>query len=609
MFASFRREIKPFLARLPQGPGVYSMVSAEQVILYVGKARNLRKRISSYFRTHGVGPKQRALMQHTVDIEFTLTHTEGEALILENNLIKQHKPRYNVLLRDDKSYPYIYISTQDPFPRLAFYRGNKKNEGRYFGPYPSAGAVRQSLNLLQKLFRVRQCEDSFFRNRSRPCLQYQIKRCTAPCVGLVSEAEYAQSIRHAILFLEGRSQAVIDTLVEKMEQASACQDYELAIQYRDQIKHLRQVTEHQYMENESGDLDILAVAVAGGQACVQVFFIRGGRNLGSKSYFPKIHRDTSASEVLGGFLSQYYLQRSAPEVVLLSHPVEELALIQQALCERQGRKLKIVHRVRGQRARWLDFARRNVQQGLTSELLSKTGMQRRLQALAQALALQETPQRIECFDISHTSGEDTVASCVVFGPHGPVNAEYRRFNIKGVKAGDDYAAMRQALSRRYTRLIEEEGKLPDLVLIDGGRGQLQQAAEVFAALQLTDISLVGIAKGPGRKPGLETIFLSNNSVPIILPQDSAALHLLQQVRDEAHRFAIAGHRHKRRKRRKQSALESIPGIGPTRRQKILKQFGGLQQVKRAGVEDLASVDGISQELAQKIYDAFHSDTN
>ncbi len=609
MFAKFRHQIKPFLAGVPQGPGVYTMLSAERVILYVGKARNLRARISSYFRTRGAGPKQQALMRHTADIEFTLTHTEGEALILENNLIKQHRPRYNVLLRDDKSYPYIYISTQDPFPRLAFYRGGRKGDGRYFGPYPSAGAVRQSLNLLQKLFQVRQCEDSFFRNRSRPCLQYQIKRCTAPCVGLVSQQAYAQSIEHAILFLQGRAQDVIDTLVEKMEQASQRQDYESAIQYRDQIKTLRQVTAHQYVDGDDGDLDILAAAVGGGQACVQVFFIRGGRNLGSKSYFPRIHRDAGAAEVLGGFLSQYYLQRTAPAVVLLSHPVEELALIQQALRERQHCSVSLLHRVRGQRAKWLEFARRNVAQGLAAALSSKSGMQRRLQALVQAFDLDETPQRIECFDISHTGGEDTVASCVVFGPQGPLNEEYRRFNIRDINAGDDYAAMHQALTRRYTRLIKEEGRLPDLLLIDGGKGQLKQAHEVLSALQLEHIRLLGIAKGPGRRPGLETIFLSNNPAPIILPEDSAALHLLQQIRDEAHRFAVAGHRHRRGRRRRQSTLESIPGIGPKRRQKILKQFGGLQQVRRAGVEDLASVDGISHELAQKIYNAFHSDTN
>ncbi len=602
-------DFKSFLKNLTSRPGVYRMLDKNDRILYVGKARNLKKRVTSYFRSSGLAPKTQALMNHVHHIDVTVTHTEGEALILENNLIKENRPRYNVLLRDDKSYPYIYLSSEDAFPRLSLHRGAKRMKGRYFGPYPSAGAVRETLSLLQKLFPIRQCEDSFYRNRSRPCLQYQIKRCTAPCVGLVDEHTYAEHVRLAELFLEGKSNHVIEVLVDKMEQASTGMVYEQAATYRDQISTLQRIQERQYISGVSGDLDVIACATEGGVACIQVFFVRDGHHLGNKSFFPKIPDATEPAEILEAFLSGYYLDKPVPEEILISHPLEDTELIQDLLAEQSGHTINLHASTRGDRARWLKMALSNADNALKMRLLSSQGYQQRLEALRDSLDLDETPQRMECFDISHTSGEATVASCVVFDQEGPRKADYRRFNIKGITPGDDYAAMEQALTRRYTRLKKGEGKLPDILFIDGGKGQIGKAHQVLDELQVEDVNIVGVAKGEGRKPGLETLFLSGRASPIILDAEQPALHLIQQIRDEAHRFAITGHRARRDKARKTSFLEGIVGMGPKRRQRILKHFGGLKELERAGIEDFARVPGISRQLAQRIYDALHTDAS
>ncbi|MDH3526116.1 MAG: excinuclease ABC subunit UvrC [Gammaproteobacteria bacterium] len=601
-------DARDLLNTLTSHPGVYRMLDSSGKVLYVGKARNLRKRVTSYFRRTGLSPKTRALVEQIADIEITVTHTESEALLLENNLIKKFMPRYNILLRDDKSYPYIYLSSGQEFPRLGFHRGARRRKGRYFGPYPSSGAVRDSLHLLQKLFKVRQCEESFFKNRNRPCLQYQIKRCTAPCVGYVSPEVYAADVDNTIMFLEGKSSSIIDTLVTRMEAAAAGLDYEQAAEHRDQIASLRRVQERQYVSNEKGDLDIVACAADRGSACVQVFFIRGGRNLGNTVFFPKIPVEASEADILAAFITQYYLGKNVPSELLLSHAPDDTDLIQTVLSEQAGHKVKLTTGVRAERARWLGLAINNADQALTTHLNTRKGYTGRLQALQQALGLEELPVRMECFDISHTRGESTVASCVVFGKEGALKSDYRRFNIEGIEPGDDYAAMEQALTRRYTRLIKGEGKLPDLLFIDGGKGQVAAAARVIEELQVAGVQIIGIAKGPDRKPGLETLYSPGRRQPVVLPSNSPGLHLIQQIRDEAHRFAITGHRKRRAKSRNTSALEQIPGIGPRRRQQLLKQFGGLREVARAGVEDLLMVKGISRALAQQIYDVFHGDS-
>jgi excinuclease ABC subunit C len=598
-----------FLKNLTHLPGVYRMISGDGEILYVGKAKNLKKRVSSYFRKSGHASKTLALMKQVAHVEVTVTHTEAEALILENNLIKEHLPRYNILLRDDKSYPYVYLSSEDEYPRLAFHRGARNLPGRYFGPYPNAGAVRESLNLLQKVFPVRQCEDSFFKNRSRPCLQYQIKRCSAPCVGLIEHDAYMRDVRHAIQFLEGKSTEIADELITQMEDAAKKQDYEQAAVLRDQIRSLKKMQERQYVEGERGNLDVVACYSEGGSACIQVFFIRQGRNLGNKAFFPKIPGQTDCAEILESFIPQYYLDKDIPEEILVNHTTGQTALLQTALSQASGHACHIRSNVRSERKRWVQMATHNARNTLEARLASRQGVQKRLEALQDELGLEQLPARMECFDISHTAGEATVASCVVFDTNGPLKSDYRRFNIKDIIPGDDYAAMSQALTRRYTRLKKGEGKLPDLLVIDGGKGQIHQAEDVLNELQIEGVTIVGIAKGPGRKPGLETLFLSSKAAPIILPETSGALHVLQQIRDEAHRFAISGHRQRRARKRNTSILESIPGMGPKRRQTLIKQFGGMQEIAKAGVEDLASVDGISQQLAQKVYDAFHADKN
>lgn len=599
-------DAKEFLRHLTTKPGVYRMLGAGEEVLYVGKAKNLKNRVSSYFQRNIPNAKTRALVAQIVGVEITTTHTENEALILENNLIKSLKPRYNILLRDDKSYPYIFLSVQSDFPRLGYHRGAKRDKGRYFGPYPSGLAVRESLNLLQKLFPVRQCEDAFYRNRSRPCLQYQIKRCTAPCVGLISKEDYHQDVRHAEMFLEGRNNQVIDELIKRMENASSALDFEKAARFRDQIASLRRVQEKQFVSTDNGDIDIIAVAQQEGKSCVQLFCIRAGRNLGNKSFFPKQVDEAAVGEILTAFITQHYLDASnIPQRIFLSDGIHDKPLLEQVLSEQAGRQVKIRDELRGDWVRWMDMAQDNARIALRSRLASHASMLERFEALQDALGLDTLPQRLECFDISHTMGEATVASCVVLDHAGPLKTDYRRFNIEDIQHGDDYAAMRQALMRRYTRLKRGEGKLPDILFIDGGKGQLAQAEAVLEELQIYGVSLVGVAKGPERKPGLETLFLSGTQSPIILGSDSSALHLIQQIRDEAHRFAITGHRQRRGKTRKTSILENITGLGQKRRQQLLKQLGGMQEVQRAGVDDLAKITGISRELAQRIYDVFH----
>jgi len=596
-----------FLKTLTQRPGVYQMFGEDDRLLYVGKASNLKKRVSSYFQRNQPNSRIRSMVSQIRAIETTVTNTEAEALILENNLIKQHRPRYNVLLRDDKSYPYIFVSTRDQYPRLAYHRGSKREKGRYFGPYPSSGAVRETLNMLQKLFRVRQCEDSFFSNRSRPCLQYQINRCTAPCVGYISEEDYGRDMAHALRFLEGKSEEIVRDLVELMEKSSDALEFEKAAEYRDQIQKLRKITDRQYVSGSEQNVDLLVCVQESGISCVQVFTIRAGNVLGNKNFFPANTEGMECEEVLDSFVGQYYQHRELPEELILSHKIDSLELIKAAFSEKKGRKVGITCQVRGERARWLDLAKRNAEQAITTRLHSRAGMQQRFEALQDELGLQEIPGRMECFDISHTQGEATVASCVVFNEEGPLKSDYRRFNIEGIEPGDDYAAMKQALTRRYTRIKKGEGKLPDILFIDGGKGQVRQAIDVLEELQIEGVTLIGVAKGEGRKPGLETLILSDSSEPTILPADSLALHLIQHIRDEAHRFAITGHRQRRSRARKNSPLEEVAGLGPKRRQALIKHFGGLQGVTQASSEELAKIPGISIRLAQLIYDKFHTD--
>ncbi len=596
-----------FLKHLTSAPGVYRMLDAGGEILYVGKAGNLKKRLSSYFRKNNLSPKTTAMMRHMVDIEVTVTHTETEALLLENNIIKQHKPRYNVLLRDDKSYPYIYIDSKSTFPRLSVYRGRRHEKGRYFGPYPSAHAARETVNLLQKLFLLRQCNDAFFRNRSRPCLQYQIKHCSAPCVQLVSRDEYAYDVHNAELFLEGRSSEVINEMVKRMERASQRQDFELAARYRDQIASLRNTSSQQHMSVGRGNYDVIAAHQRAGVFCVAVMMVRGGRNLGCRSFYPRVALEFTPQKVLAAFIPQYYLGREVPGEILVATPISGAGVVQAALSEQSGRRVRVRHPQRGEGLQLARLTTANAMQSLSLRLAMDAGLRQRFESLQEVLDLEQTPARLECFDISHTMGEGTVASCVVFGTDGPVKGQYRRFNVEGVTPGDDYGALHQALLRRYTRLKEGEGLLPDVLFIDGGKGQLNAAEQVLEELQVADVMLVAVAKGRSRRPGMEQLFLSGRKTPLILPGDSPALHLVQQIRDEAHRFAITGHRQRRARARSTSVLENIPGLGSRRRQQLLKQFGGLQGITRAAVDDLASVRGISRELASRIYDFLHSD--
>jgi excinuclease ABC subunit C len=595
---------KAFVRTLTGAPGVYRMFGADDELLYVGKAGSLKKRVGSYFLKPTLQPRIASMIAQVARIETTVTRTEGEALLLEAQLIKSLKPRYNIVLRDDKSYPYIHLTAGD-FPRLAFHRGARNEAGRYFGPFPSAGAVRETLDLIQKLFKIRNCEDSYFRNRSRPCLQYQIRRCTAPCVGLVAPADYAGNVRHAEMFLDGRAGAVMDELVATMERAAADLAFERAAQIRDQIAAVKRVQAHHYVHGASADMDVIACAIRGGVACVSVLFFRNGVSLGSRDFFPRLPIDADEAAILGSFVAQYYLERPVPAELIVSHAVEDAVPLAEALAERAGHGVEIKANVRADRARFRDLAQRNAEAALASRLASRQTLLARFEALRDLLGMEETPQRIECFDISHTMGEATVASCVVFGPEGPEKAQYRRFNITGITPGDDYAAMRQALERRYRRIQGGEGRLPDILLIDGGPGQVRQAVDVLHELGVEGVPIVGVAKGEARRAGDETLILGDSGRTLWPGPESPASHLIQAVRDEAHRFAITGHRGRREKARETSTLEQIAGVGARRRAALLRHFGGLGGLSKAGVEELMQVKGISRELAERIYATFH----
>jgi len=600
---------KTFLKNLTTQAGVYQMFDEAGGILYVGKAKNLKNRVSSYFRNTGLNSKTVALVGRIRQIEVTVTRSEAEALILEHNLIKSQRPPYNILLRDDKSYPYIFVSSEDDFPRISLHRGSRKKKGDYFGPYPNVGAVRSSLDFLQKTFRIRQCEDSVYRNRSRPCLQYQIKRCSGPCVELISKQDYQRDLRHTALYLRGDSEKLTTELANQMDSAAQDLDFEAAAQYRDQISALRRLQASQSIDAVNGEADVVALIREGGGVCVHVLFIRQGRILGSKSYFPSEKLAENEAEVLSAFLPQFYLGSSGREVppeIIISDELEDQGAIAEALSLQAGRQISISAKVRSHRAKWRELALEAARQNLMARLASKQSQLKRFELLQDAMGLDEMPQRLECFDISHSSGELTVASCVVFDTGGPLKSDYRRFNIEGITGGDDYAAMEQALTRRYTRIKKGEGKLPDVLLIDGGKGQLSAARRVMLELGIEGVRLLGVAKGTTRKAGFETLFFDNSTTELVLNSDSGALHLIQHIRDEAHRFAITGHKQRRDKKRNTSTLEDIPGVGAKRRRELLRHFGGLHEVKRASAEDLARVPTISKKIAEDIYSALHS---
>jgi len=559
--------------------------------------------VASYFANTPKTPRIHSMVAQIARMDVTVTRTEAEALLLENQLIKSLLPRYNVLLRDDKSYPYVLL-TQETWPRIAFHRGPRSQAGRYFGPYPSAGAVRESLNLMQKLFKIRNCEDSVFRNRSRPCLQYQIGRCSAPCVALVEEGAYRESVRQAGLFLDGRSDELSGELSRAMEAASERLEFEEAARLRDLISTMRSLQARQYVDGHAADLDVLSCAMRGSTACVLLLAFRDGRNLGTRTFFPKTNGEESAEEVLGAFVSQYYGEQIPPQEIVLDREIPDSELLEAAFTSAAGRKVQLKWNVRSERAGYLDLARRNAEIALVTEITSRGAQTARSEALQELLNLAEPAQRIECFDISHTMGEATVASCVVFDANGAVRSQYRRFNITGIEPGDDYAAMHQAIERRFRRAVEEGGVLPDVLLIDGGAGQLAQARGVLADLGITSVVLVGVAKGEERRAGHETLVLADGR-EVRPGAASPALQLIQQVRDEAHRFAITGHRGKRQKARMTSKLEDIAGIGPRRRASLLKHFGGLAGLKAAGADEIARVEGINAALAERIYANLH----
>ncbi|MBE7214866.1 excinuclease ABC subunit UvrC [Shewanella benthica] len=597
-----------FLKSVSSSPGVYRMYDAEDIVIYVGKAKDLKKRLSSYFRKNLVHVKTQALVSHIANIDVTVTHSETDALILENDYIKQYMPRYNVLLRDDKSYPYILLS-HHKHPRLAYHRGPKRDKGTYFGPYPNGGAVRESLHLMQKIFPIRQCDDLYYKSRSRPCLQYQIGRCSAPCVDKISSEEYEAQVKLASLFLKGKNQQVMVELVSKMEACAQSLEYEKAASYRDQISALRRVAEQQEVSGTSGDMDVIGAHYASGVACFHLLFIRNGKIFGSRSYYPSVPAQTDMDEVLSAFMIQFYLngdsQRTLPKEILLSQSFDDLPQLEKAIQTALDKKVEIKTNVRSERASFLRLAVTNATNAVNTRLSHKNTVEQRFLLLEEALEMTTRVQRMECFDISHTMGESTVASCVVFNREGPNKADYRRYNINGITPGDDYAAMKQAITRRFDK-IDKTGKIPDILFIDGGLGQLRIAQKIvdekFAHIDTAPM-LIGIAKGEGRKPGLETLIYGENELSFSIAADSGALHLIQHIRDESHRFAITGHRNKRQKTRNTSTLESIAGVGPKRRKALLQFLGGIQEVKSASVAEMAKVPGISVDLAQKIHDS------
>lgn len=599
-------DAKEICRNLPLQPGVYRMINAKGEVIYVGKAVSLKKRVSSYFQKSNLAPRTQLMVSQVTGIETTVTRSEAEALLLENNLIKSLKPRYNILFRDDKSYPYVILSGHE-FPRLGFYRGVLDKAHQYFGPYPNAGIVRESIQLLQKIFRLRTCEDSVFNNRTRPCLLFQIKRCSGPCIDRISPRDYQIDVKNAELFLQGKQTEVMEAINAKMLQASEQMKYEQAAMLRDQIQALRRIREKQFVDSGKAlDADVVACAVSpddSGKVCVNLAMIRGGRHLGDKSFFPQNADDYTAVNVVEAFLAQHYLNRSAPPLIVSGEKIEREAL-QQLLTEQCGHKIAIQLNPIGEKRVWLDMATENAQLALKQAMSRQASQEKRLQALQQELNMPGI-QRIECFDISHTLGEATVASCVVYDNCAMRNNEYRRYNIEGITPGDDYAAMREALSRRYQKVASGEGQLPDLILIDGGKGQVTAAKEALQELGISDANLLGVAKGEERKPGLEQLISPLSEKPLQLPSEHAALHLIQQIRDEAHRFAIQGHRGRRAKARTSSSLENIDGVGAKRRQRLLGRFGGLKGVLTASIEELQQTEGISRKLAEKIYRELH----
>lgn len=599
-----------FLTQLSRRPGVYQMYNAKGVILYVGKAKNLKNRVSSYFRASGLTTKTMALVSKIHHIEVTITDSEVEALILEQNLIKSQKPPYNILLRDDKSYPYIFLSSEQGFPRISLHRGAKRKKGEYFGPFPNVMAVKESLHFLQKTFRVRQCEDSVFKNRSRPCLQYQIKRCDGPCVDAISKVAYEREVSNTKRFLQGEGDGLMAELADQMDTAASTLDFEQAALLRDQISALRTVQSKRVVESGNADLDVIAAAIDGNAACVHMLYIRQGRILGSKSYYPKDSLGDGEQALLEKFLAQYYLGnkgRDIPPEAIISHELQDLELLSEAVKNSQNKSLKFSYKVRANRQQWLGLAITAAGQNLKSHMAKKQSLNQRFELLQDRLKLDAMPQRIECFDISHSSGELTVASCVVFDVDGAIKSDYRRFNIEGIVGGDDYAAMDQALSRRYTRIQEGEGVLPDILLIDGGKGQVTQAKKVLDELAVQNVIIIGVAKGTTRKAGFEVLHMAETGEEWVLESDAPELHLIQQIRDEAHRFAITGHKARRDKKRRTSSLEDIAGVGAKRRRELLRHFGGLQAIGKASVEELSKVEGISKNIAQDIYSALHSE--
>ena len=606
-----KSNLKEFSRTLPNKPGVYQMKNLSGKFIYVGKAKNLKNRVSSYFSANQESAKTIAMVKNIATIDYIVTNSESEALLLESNLIKEYKPRYNITFRDDKSYPYLYLPTDKTYPQLSFYRGSRKTKGRYFGPYPSAGASRKTLNIVQKLFKLRQCDDSFFKNRNRPCLQYQINRCSAPCVGLINQSDYKADIALAVLFMEGKNERILNLLTEKMVSASKNLEYEKAAKVRDQIVMLRSFQESQHVISGQGEADYIACAVDSGQACIQVFIIRGGRNLGNKTFYPSIKLQQDPEEIITAFINQYYLNQEryieVPEKIYTSHKLKDIDLFNKVMkSNKTTKKIKFNDKPRGERANILKLAKHNAELTLKQKLAKKYKFEQQLESLSNFLKREETISRIECFDISHHSGKMTIGSCVVFGVDGTIKSDYRKYNVHDVTPGDDYQAMEQVIKRHYSKLQKQEKTLPDIILIDGGKGQLSRTEKIVNELQLGNaMQLLGIAKGPGRKPGLEKLYIMTGESMIKLQVSPPVLLLLQEIRDEAHRFAISGHRNKSRKELTKSPLDNIEGIGNKRKQSLILHFGGLQGIISAGVDEIVKVPGISQDLAKRIYTSLH----
>ncbi|MDG2315322.1 MAG: excinuclease ABC subunit UvrC [Gammaproteobacteria bacterium] len=595
------------ISNLTHWPGVYLMSNSKGEVIYVGKAKDLRRRVGSYFQGRAQDTKTMAMLSQVANIDITVTQTESEALILEYNLIKEHRPRFNILLRDDKSYPYIHVSTDHDFPRLTSYRRPRKIAGRHFGPYPSASAVKEALSQLQKIFKIRQCEDSYFSNRTRPCLQYQIQRCTAPCVGLISSDDYQRDIEHALLFLQGDSDVITEKLAKSMDEASEKLEFEIAAEYRDKLSKLKEIESLQLVSRASGNFDVVGLVYQENLCCITVMCFRSGRLLGSNSYFPRMPSEKNTSEIMRSFLLQYYGEREAPSEILLSEATSDAEALAEMLGNKSKRRVLIKYKFRGDRARWIEMALTNANHAADLKAKSSASLLRQYKSLTEILNLGKLAHRLECFDISHMAGGATVGSCVVFGTDGPVKADYRRFNVTDITPGDDYGALAQVIKRRYLRIKKGEASIPDVLLVDGGQGQLSVAASVLKELQLEKVMLVAIAKGQDRKPGHERLYLRGISQAIKLPANSPALYLIQKIRDEAHRFAIEGHKARRKKLQYSSPLDGINGLGPKRRRALLRNFGGLQAITRASVDDLMKVKGISRRLGRLIYSQFHSD--